>query len=55
MEHSSGECEAVRPGYSAAFNTCMRGADHKGVHISAMGAKWADSDAECEPTETATR
>lgn len=40
MEQRTGECGAVRPGYSAAFNACMRGAGHDGVHISALGAKW---------------
>lgn len=48
MEQGSDTCGAVRPGHSAAFNACMRGADHKGLHISAMGARWADSEAERE-------
>lgn len=49
-------CEAVRPGASPDFNRCIRGAGHKGVHISAMGARWVDSEAEREPaTETQRR
>lgn len=45
MEQSSDTCGAVRPGYSATFNACMRGAGHDGVHISALGAKWSASEA----------
>lgn len=42
MDHNNGECGAVRPGYSATFNACMRGAGHKGLHINPLGAKWSD-------------
>lgn len=45
MEQSSDTCGAVRPGYSATFNACMRGAGHDGVHISALGAKWPTGEA----------
>lgn len=58
MANTSGECGAVRPGYSATFNACMRGAGHRGNHMGALGARWSDTDEQrvtTPATETADR
>lgn len=40
MQQPNDTCEAVRPGHSAGFNSCLRGTGHSGVHINALGARW---------------